>query len=453
MQNIDIQYLMRQKFTVHHLSFIITLLFASQMSAQQELGLHFMPHVWQSNSTNPAFVQDKKLTIGLPGIYSAITFDGPTYNQIVSKENGKTVVDIDKLILHLDDENSGRNELGIPTLSLSFKLKNLHLTIGHAVKYSAFLKYPKTLPQVVWQGNAQFIDQTVDLSNEVELTGYHELTTGLAYELGALTLGANVKFLSGIQSAMTNRNHHSASIYTDPDVYQITLNGDYILHSAGSIDYEQFEDVNVDFSYAKLTAKKFFNKNAGMALDLGAKLELGKLDLAASVLDIGKITWDDGVKNYEATKTYTYDGLDFSNALTGDSVKLENALDTLEAIFQVKETSSSYTTKLTRKIYISARYNLTEKLTVSGLYFNENYRDEPYSSVAVGLNFSPVKQVNVGATYAFKQPDSYDNLGLNLALTLGSVQVFGVTDNLFSLFKPGDAHSFSARAGASIFIK
>ncbi|MBK9017653.1 MAG: hypothetical protein IPM82_28400 [Saprospiraceae bacterium] len=55
----------------------------------QELGLHFAPHVWQSNSTNPAFVQDNKLTIGLPGIYSSIAFDGPTYNQIVGKQEGK----------------------------------------------------------------------------------------------------------------------------------------------------------------------------------------------------------------------------------------------------------------------------------------------------------------------------------------------------------------------------
>ena len=445
---------MRQSFIIHHSSFIIVLLlFASQLLAQQELGLHFMPHVWQSNSTNPAFVQDNKLTIGLPGIYSAIAFDGPTYNQIVAKQNGKTVVDVDKLISNLEPENAIRNELGIPSLSLSFKLKNLHLTLGHAVKYSAFLKYPKTLPQLVWQGNAQFIGETVELGNEVELAGYHELTTGAAYKLGPVTLGANVKFLSGIAGAATDKNHHAASLYTDPDVYQITLNGDYILHSASTIDYQEFEDVNVNFSYAKLTAKNFFSKNSGMALDFGIRAELGKLDLAASLLDLGKITWDDNVTNYEATQTYQYDGLDFSGALTGDSVTFGDALDTLKAIFKVKETSGSYTTTLTCKIYLSARYKLSEKLAVSGLFYNENYRGESLSSVAVGINFSPIKQLNAGLSYAFKQPKSYNNIGLNLTLNIGRVQVFGVTDNLFSLINPGDSRSFSARAGASFFIK
>ena len=432
---------------------LLLLFFASQILAQQELGLHFMRQVWQSNSTNPAFVQDKKLTIGLPGVYSAIAFDGPTYNQIVTKENGKTVVDIDKLIGQLQPENAIRSELGIPTLSLSLKLKNLHLSLGHAVKYNAFFKYPETLPQLVWQGNAQFIGQTVELGHEVELAGYHELTTGIAYKLGPVTVGTNVKFLSGIAGAATDKDHHSASIYTNPDVYQITLNGDYILHSTGTIDYQEFEDVNVDFEYAKLTGKEFFSKNSGMAFDFGLRAELGKLDLAASMLDLGKITWDKNVTNYEATQTYEYDGLDFSGALTGDSVSFGNALDTLKQIFKVEKTSGSYTTTLTRKIYLSARYQLTEKWAVSGLFFNENYRDKPQSSVAVGVNFSPLKQLNAGLSYAFKQPDSYDNLGLNLTLNLGPVQIFGVTDNLFSLVNPGDAHSFSARAGASVSIK
>lgn len=432
----------------------LLLLFTSQIMAQQELGLHFMRHTWQSNSTNPAFVQDNKLTIGLPGIYSAIAFDGPTYNQIVTKQNGKSVVDIDKLIGHLEAENDIRNELGIPSLSLSFKLKNLHLSIGHAVKYSAFLKYPKTLPQVVWQGNAQFIGQTVELGNEIDLAGYHEFMTGAAYQLGKVTLGANIKFLSGIAGAATDRNHHSASLYTDPDVYQITLNGDYILHSTGTIDYEEFEDVNVDFDYAKLTAKEFFSKNSGMALDFGIRAQLGKLELAASVLDLGKITWDNNVTTYAAQKSYTYDGLDFSGALTGEEVTFGDALDTLEQIFKVEETNGgSYSTTLTRKIYVSARYQLSEKLALSGLFFNENYRDEPLSSVAVGVNFSPSKLLNAGLTYAFKQPESYNNLGLNLTLNLGPLQVFGVTDNLFSLLNPGDARNYSARLGAAVFIK
>lgn len=431
----------------------LLLFFASQLQAQQELGLHFMRHVWQSNSTNPAFVQDAKLTIGLPGIYSAIAFDGPTYNQIVVEQNGKKVVDVDRLIDHLQTENTIRNELGIPSLSLSFKLNNLHLNFGHAVRYSTFLKYPKTLPQVVWQGNSQFIGQTIDIGNEVDLVGYQELMAGFAYEIGKVTLGANAKYLSGIAGASTDREHHSASLYTDPDIYQITLNGDYILHSAGTVDYTQFEDVQVDLDYAKLTAKKLFGKNNGMAFDFGIRAELGKLDLAASVLDLGKITWDEDVTTYAATQTYNYDGLDFSGALTGDDAEFGDALDTLKAIFQVKESSGSYKSKLTRRLYASASYHLTERLTLNGLFYNENYRDEPLNSFAAGVNFQPFDKMNLGLTYAFKQPDSYNNIGLNLALTLGPVQVFGVTDNLFSLINPGDAKNYSARLGASVAIK
>ncbi|MBI5916873.1 MAG: hypothetical protein HY842_15980 [Bacteroidetes bacterium] len=432
---------------------LFALLLGTPMLAQQELGLHFMRHVWQSNYTNPAFVQPGKVVVGLPGIYNSFGFDGPTYNEIVTKQDGKTVIDIDRLIGHLNPENSIRDDLGIPTLSLAFNLKNLTLNIGHAVKYHAFLKFPKELPQVVWQGNAQFIGETVELGNELNLAGYHELTTGAAYKFGQVTLGANVKFLHGINGAATDDDHHSATLYTDPDVYQITVNGDYLLHSANSVDYQDFEDLQVDFNFGKLTFKEFVNKNSGVAFDFGIRAEIGKLDLAASILDLGKINWDDNVTDYSALKSYQYDGLDFSEALTGGDAQLGDALDTLEQIFQVEKTSGSYSTKLSRKIYLSASYRLNDRLTFGGVFFNENFRGGPSSAVAVGANFAPLDFINAGLTYGIKENKSYNNLGVNLTVNLGPVQVFGVTDNIFSLVNPADASNFMARAGASLLLK
>ncbi|MBK9017651.1 MAG: hypothetical protein IPM82_28390 [Saprospiraceae bacterium] len=92
------------------------------------------------------------------------------------------------------------------------------------------------------------------------------------------------------------------------------------------------------------------------------------------------------------------------------------------------------------------------KMGSERLVFQRKLPGRAVFPVAVGINFSPIKQLNGGLSYAFKQPDSYDNLGLNLTLKLGPVG-FGVTDNLFSLINPGDAHSFSARAGAPVSIK
>lgn len=432
---------------------LLALLFCAPLMAQQELGLHLMRHVWQSNTTNPAIVQQNSVVIGLPGLRNNLVFDGPTYNEIVTEQNGEPVIDIDRFIGFLKPENKIRDDLHFPTLSVAFRIKKLTLFAGHSIKYHAFFKYPKTLPQVVWQGNAQFIGETVDLSNELQVSGYHELAFGAAYKFGNLTLGGKAKFLNGIADATTDDDHHAASLYTDPDVYQITLNGDYILNTSNSLEYENYDDLDADFNFGNFTFEKFFSGNTGLAFDFGARLELEKLDIAASVIDLGKITWDDNVTNYAATESYEYDGLDFSQALTGGDTNFDAALDTLEALFQVEKTNRSYSNKLPRKIYLSATYQLNDVWRIGGVFFNENFRGESASAAAVGVNFSPLKAIDVGATYAVKENKSYDNLGLNLTLTLGPIQIFGVTDNVMALVEPGDAKNFTARIGGALLFR
>ena len=430
------------------------MLLAFPLLAQQDIGLQYMRSTWQANTTNPAIVVPNKLVVGLPGFANHLSFDGPTYNQIVTDQNGQSTIDIDRLIGHLDAENAIREDLSVPTLSLAFKLKNLTLSLGHSVRYHAYFNYPKTLPQIVWQGNAQFIGETVALGNDLQLTGYHELAFGAAYQFGNLTLGAKGKFLSGIADATSSADHHDASLYTDPDVYQVTLDGDYLLHTANSLDYEDFENIDLNFDFAKLAFDQFFSQNAGFAVDLGARLQLGKLDLAASMTDIGSITWDHGVTNYSALQSYTYDGLDISSALTGgEDLSFGNALDTLKAIFKVEESSTSYTNALPQKVYLSALYQINEVWAVGGVVFHENFRGQSSSSASVGLNISPWKLLHAGAFYTIKPNKSFDNLGLHLALKLGPVQVFGVTDNLLALANPGDARDFTARMGLALLMK
>lgn len=430
----------------------IMCLFAVHTQAQHELGLHFMRNVWQSNSTNPAIVQPQTLSVSVLGLRNNLIFDGPTYNQMTREENGKRVIDVDKLVAHLNPENTLRDDLELPTLTVALRLGKLSLSLGHAVRYHAFFKYPKVLPQLVWQGNAQFIDQTIHLDNELQFTGYHELAAGIAAELGPLTLGGKVKLLSGIGSAQSDDDHHAASFFTDSDVYQVTLAGDYILHTSGSVKYTNFTDLSVDFNYGSYTLQKFFSANTGLAIDIGARLKLDRLELAASALDMGKITWDKDVINYIADTTITYDGLDFSNALTGaDAGDFNDALDTLKSLYQVKETDQSFTTTLPRRIYLSALYHLTDRLRGGVLFFSEKFRGETDTRIAVGGTFDLLENLTVGASYALGH-GRFDNLGINAAASIGPVQVFAVTDNIFAAFRPGDSRDFGARIGGRIML-
>lgn len=431
---------------------ILHVLAVAPTFGQHELGLHFMRNVWQSGLTNPAIVQPQTISVSVLGLRNNLSFDGPTYNEIVSNENGQKVIDVDKFVDKLNPQNDIRDDLELNTIAIALKLGQLHLSLSHAVHYQAYFQYPKELPQIVWQGNAQFIGQTVELGNELQFFGYHELAAGAAYEFGPLTIGGRLKFLSGINSAVTDEDHHSASFYTDSDVYQITLAGDYILNSAGAVNYNGFTDLQTDFNFGELTFEKFFSANTGLAFDLGARLKLDKLDLAVSVLDLGKITWDKDVTNYAASQTVTYNGLDFSNALTGDDVPgFDAALDTLETLYEVTKTHNKFETKLPSRVYLSAMYELTEKVSVGALFFSEKFRNETDTRVAIGGTAKLLPFLTTGASYALGN-DRFDNLGINVALTFGPIQLFAVTDNIFAALNAGDSKDFGARLGGRIMI-
>ncbi|MEM9821222.1 MAG: hypothetical protein AAF985_09130, partial [Bacteroidota bacterium] len=48
---------------------LLLLFCTTLLSGQQELGLHFLSNVLQSNKTNPAFTPDEQLVIGLPNAH------------------------------------------------------------------------------------------------------------------------------------------------------------------------------------------------------------------------------------------------------------------------------------------------------------------------------------------------------------------------------------------------
>lgn len=437
------------------LLFLSALFFFQNGQAQQEMGLHSMTDVWNVNQTNPAFMQDYKLVVGLPSLQDNLYLTGPTYQDFIVNQDGKNFIDFDKAIAAMDEENIMRNDFQIQTLSLSYRMNNLMISVGHTGRVFAYGKYNKALPQVVYQGNAQFVGETVDLSNEFVLNSFNEFSLGAAYKFGKITVGAKAKYLSGFRSAATDKDRNSATLYTNPDVYQLTLTSDYRLNSSGTVDFNGFDEFDVDFDLNNF-GNELFTKNTGFAFDFGATIEVNdKITIAASVLDIGSIEWSEDTRNYTSNGQYTYDGLDISEAITGgdEDPDFGNPLDTIESIFRAVETNESYTVKLPSKFYLSGQLQLTEKLDVGAAFFTEKFRDQTFKALSFSGRYQVLKMLTVGATYAtLLEEEKHFNLGLNATVKVGPVQVFGTTDNIMSLLNPDDANYFSARFGVNLLF-
>jgi len=433
---------------------VSSLLFILPLFAQQELGLHFMRDNWHANETNPAIIRDKGGVFRLPGLYNGLAFDGPNYKQLITTVNGEPVININSVIDYLDDENVIKDDFTLQTIGFAFSIKKKWLfSFGHSIKYHTFFRYPKKLAQVIYQGNAQFIGENINIGNELQLSGFHSLDMGLAYRAGKLTVGVKAKFMSGFVDLSTDPAHNDVNFYTDPDIYQITLDGDYILNTSNSLDYRSYNDFDVDLNFGTFTTDKFFDGNTGWAFDLGLRYETDKWDLAASAIDISNgITWKSRVTNYIVQDSFLYEGLDFSGALTGgDSPDFGSTLDSIEQIFQPKEAANNYTSNIPHKVYLSALYKANDRVRVGAVYFNENFHNQNSYAIGLHVNFDVAKWFNAGVTYSITE-DTYDNLGMSLMLHGKTFQLFGATDNILDIFNPVKGNNFAIRLGGNLFF-
>jgi len=432
------------------------LFFFQNVQAQQEMGLHSMTDVWNVNQTNPAFMPNYKFVVGLPSVRDNLYMTGPTFGDFLVEKDGETFIDFNQAIGEMEEgKNIIRNDFQIQTLSFAFRINNLMLSLGHTGRAFTLAQYNKVLPQVVYQGNAQFVGETIDLSNQFVLNSFNEYALGAAYKIGKITIGAKAKYLSGFRSAATDKDQNSATLYTDPDIYQITLDSDYRLNSSGTVDFNGFDEFDIRFDVNE-TGNEFFTENTGWAFDLGATFEVTeKLTVSASILDIGSIEWKEDTRNYTSQGTYTYEGLDISEALTGgdEDPEFGNPLDTLESIFRTTETNDSYTVDLPTKFYLSGQYQATEKLAIGAAFFAEKFRNNTFQALSINGRYQVLKQLTLGANYTtLLETDKNFNIGVNAAIKVGPVQIFGTTDNVISLINQDDAQYFSARFGVNLLL-
>lgn len=432
-----------------HLLLIILSITAIASFAQQELNTHLMRGVWQANRSNPALFPEHKLTVGLPGVYSNLLITGLKYNQIVSKDaDGRRVLDIDKGISQLDDWNIIRENTEIETLSFGLRMGKLSLSAAHSIRFNAFMNYPKTLPQLIWQGNAQFIGQEVDFGPDLQLFGFSELSLGLAFEVAPkLSIGARAKYLSGLGDISTSRN--SLRLYTDDEAYQLRLDADFQADVTGSIEYQGFQEPVVDFEFGKFAFNQLFTSNNGFALDFGAVFRTDKFDIAASVLDIGSINWKDNARFYRLQGEYEYQGLDVAQSILDDTTSIGSVLDSLESAYSPEEGFASYSTRLAPRYYLSASYRLSDKLRIGGVFYSEQYRGESFPAVAFTATAQVMSWWSVGGSYGMRNR-RFDNIGAHTALQVGPVQLVAATDNLISVFLQKNSHSANLRLGLNL---
>jgi hypothetical protein len=432
-----------------HPLLIFCLLQAGGLLAQQDLNSNFNRNIWQSNRTNPAFFPSEKVVVGLPGIYGSIWLSGLSYGDVISKgANGQPILDIDRAISLMDDQNLIRQQTEIETLSLGLRFGRLGLGFGHALRFNAFAGYPKAFPQLIWQGNAQFIGQEVAFGPDLQLSGLSEMYLGLAYEiLPQLTLGGKAKFWSGLADASTPNTQ--LNLFTDPNGFDLRLLADYRLNLTGNAGFDGFDTPTLDFNWGKFTLNQLFAVNRGWAFDVGAAWKTPKFDAAVSVLDLGSVYWKENANSYSLNGTFEFRGLDVLDGIFEDSAEWSTILDSLEMLYTPESEISPYRTRMPARLYFSAGWQIASKWRIGSVLYAEKYRNQNFYAFSLNAAADIFPWWTVGASWGMRN-ERFNQIGIFSNMRVGPVQLVASSDNLAGALWLKNSQTTNLRLGLNL---
>jgi hypothetical protein len=440
-----------------YLLLLVAVFHVSIVSAQQEQSLNFMTNTWQAHLTNPALLPSKKLSIALPSVYFNINSPDLAVNDLLVSENGKTNLYLNKLYAPERAETTHLNaNVQVQTLGIAYPVTDrLTLSIYQAGSTNPSVNYRRDLAQLFFKGNADFLGKTVSFGSTVNADLRSEIGIGAAYRLPALTVGGRVKLHSGI-----------AGIFTQSEKLDISFSPvDYSLGFKNDIDVRAFDAnkiINIRNAQDVIN-QGFLSKNTGISFDLGGSIKLGKLQLNASLIDIaGSIKWKNNGTSYTSKGDYAYKGRDignFNQFFKIDSFSSKTFSDTLKKIVGFTETAgATYTQKLPMKLYLSGSYQINEKFTVGALVYNESggaaasQTGFAVDATVKAVDIPNILKIHTGLTYGLRN-GTFNNLGAHVTVNaVKFIQIFAVTDNILTVFKPYNAHNANGRVGMGLIF-
>lgn len=410
--------------------------------AQDQWMLH-MPTLHQSY-INPAHQLKNKFEIGLPSFAFDFNTGGISLKDGIAKNAaGVNVVDLKKIVGSLQDNHPFNGNVTVNTIDIGFKVKSLSIFAGHNVQSQTSFVLDKDLANLIVNGNAPYIGRTIDLDIVGASSTFQQFYVGATKQIGKLAIGAKVKYINGWYDVRSESS--KIALTTAEDYYQIKLVNDIRLQSSGAISYNGDIDsisLNTDFTNAG-----FFTGNSGFAVDLGLTYQVTKnLSIMASAIDLGSIEWFDKAKTFTNNKTTSLNGVNIKGIIDGEDT--EDIADSLKGAFDLLQTNGSYSVPLNAQVNLGVTY-LNDGYTLSALYNTQAYVDHSKYT----LTFQASKQIGrvlgLGLSYSIKNND-YNNIGFLAHLSLGPVNLFAVTQNLFSAFDSRKVSGVNGRIGLSL---
>jgi len=406
--------------------------------AQSNYTLYNMTSVPQRLAINPAAKPDCKWYFGTPAMSATgleFTSNGiqlKKFNDAFFQETNsdKYTLDISKLSEMLSKETYINLDVNQEWLNAGFRLGNNMFFANVTEKVKTRTSLPGDFFKFVFEGNGGD-NLGYDFAFNFGVDVLHTREYALGYNrtlLGdRLTVGGRLKYVQGMN--ILNFAKNDMIFTTDPESYKYTLKAD-IEVNASSPFLNNLDSLNV------LNAVLGSPSNAGWGIDAGASFNLTKrLNISASVVDVGQIVWRQDVVNYKSKNPgaeFEFRGLDAKEFL-GDNSDYEEAFkslgDTVLTVFDLDSSNNSFTTGLLGQFYLGANYNILKNHGAGILLYGSFYNKQLYPAATLSWNSKFRRILGVSVSYTMMR-GNFANAGLGFSLNMGPEQFYFVSDNV-----------------------
>lgn len=432
--------------------FLLTILGTVTQAQDGNNTMYFLSNLPQRVRVNPAYQPEYNVQVGLPilsGVQVGYYNTSFRVNDLLKWGKGdysdSVVMDINGLHAALKKQNNIllHNENSI--LTVGFRVNSWYATLDITQKNEFNFAFNKDIFTFLKEGNTPWLGKTFDMGGlGLNVSAYEEIAFGLSKKVNnRLTVGGRLKVLMGIANADM----------TDSDLSVTTAeNGESLkLHSRQNIrvsaplkyklDGQYLEWDDLEFDDDKIDTKFFMNtSNLGFGIDLGGEYQLtDKIQLHASVLDLGFIRWGTNTHRFTQNTTFDWEGADISNSMNENDPNyrslddaFEDLLDSLKNDFRLTNNSGAYTTMLQAKFYAGATYQLHDMVNVGGVFKGIVMNKRFYPSLSVSANARLLRNVSASIAYTAMRGD-YTSLGAGITAKLGPFQLYAVADNLLAV--------------------
>jgi hypothetical protein len=418
---------------------VICLIVNSAISAQTSMSFyHLGDATFQNSGFNPAFTPDARVFIGLPvisGVHGHFN-NKFSYNDGIRKEGNNNLLSIGSVISQLQTNNMASTHASVNLFHLGYHIpKGPAISLFANERFEADVLYPKILAEFLWEGNGNKLGNVVDLGGlGINVSHFREIGIGISHRVSPqLRVGARVKMYKGVMNVSTPRNM-SITTEVNPQTYAwdvATKNAAF--RTSGLGIYKGDGDL-----------KKHIMSpgNSGYGIDLGFEYDINKyMSFAASVIDLGYISWKTDVENRQfVDTTFTYSGVN----INGIQNYQQTLQDSLFNKFRTTKNSDPYKTWVPTKLYgtMTWKYNdNTHFLTSVGARYIHGELKMLYGG-GIRQKFGPFTATVNGV----KLPQQFFNVGAALAVRGGPVQYYIAADQMINFSVP-DAKAFDFRMG------